>query len=234
MSRGLVSRRLSEVSSRLVGTRSRASVADHQAGRSLVRRAPSVRCAWRRPEPRHRRYQPASSPCRRSALRGLVRQVECPDAPSSMPSGRHEWRVLPSPHCLRRRRRAAPARRRLWPRCLRLPAQSDRGESFDTSLAQDAVAQPPGVLLRVNGHPDFLARRGMRQQEMTAFPGPDLDKPRYLQLADDLGPRHVQDRKPIARLCQCASPNMFRQWVGSRWHRCLPRSASRSSRSRRS
>jgi len=101
--------------------RLRSSVADHQAGRSLVRRAPSLHRAWRRPEPRHRRYQPASSPCRRRAPRGLVRQVECPDAPSSMPSGRHEWRVLPSPHCLRRRRPAAPARRRLWHRCLRLP-----------------------------------------------------------------------------------------------------------------
>lgn len=37
------------------------------------------------------------------------------------------------------------------------PGQSDRDESFDTGLTQDAVAQPPGVLLGVNGHTDVLA-----------------------------------------------------------------------------
>jgi len=47
--------------------------------------------------------------------------------------------------------------------------------SFDTRLPQDAIAEPPGILLRVNGDPDFLAGQGMLQWQVTAFPGPDLD-----------------------------------------------------------
>ncbi len=31
----------------------------------------------------------------------------------------------------------------------------------------------------------------MLQQEVTAFPGPDLDEPRSLELPDDFSPRHV-------------------------------------------
>ena len=31
----------------------------------------------------------------------------------------------------------------------------------------------------------------MLQQEVTAFPGPDLDEPRSLELPDDFSPRHI-------------------------------------------
>ncbi len=181
----------------------RSCAVDRQVARLLVRRAPLLRCAARRPGPRHRRYQPSSSPCRRSAPRGLVLLVGRLGAPPGTPSVRHEWRVLPSRGFLPRRRPATLARRRSRHRCLQSPRQSDKEESFNTSLAQDAVAQPPSILLAVNGHPDFFAGRGMLQQQVTAFPGPDLDETRGLQLADHLGPGHDLDRKPNARLCQC-------------------------------
>jgi hypothetical protein len=62
---------------------------------------------------------------------------------------------------------------------------------FDTRLSQDAIAEPPGVLVRVNGYPDFFAGRGMFQWQVTAFPGPGLDESCGLQLADHLGPGHL-------------------------------------------
>ena len=42
--------------------------------------------------------------------------------------------------------------------------------SFDPRLAQDAIAKPPGILLRVNDDPHFLAGRGMLQQQVAPFP----------------------------------------------------------------
>jgi hypothetical protein len=63
--------------------------------------------------------------------------------------------------------------------------------SFDTRLTQDAIAEPPGILLRVNGHPDFLAGCWMPPQPVTTFTGPDLDEARSLQLANHLGPGQV-------------------------------------------
>jgi hypothetical protein len=42
--------------------------------------------------------------------------------------------------------------------------------SFDTRLTQDAIAEPPGILLGMNGDPDFLAGCGMLQQQVTPFP----------------------------------------------------------------
>jgi hypothetical protein len=42
--------------------------------------------------------------------------------------------------------------------------------SFDTCFAQDAIAEPPGILLGVYGDPDFLAGYRMLQQQVTAFP----------------------------------------------------------------
>jgi hypothetical protein len=64
--------------------------------------------------------------------------------------------------------------------------------SFDTRLAQNAIAEPPGIFLGVNRNPDFLAGCGMLQQSVTAFPGPDLDESRSLQLPDHLGPGHLE------------------------------------------
>ena len=149
--------RLSGAPSRVVVSRRWSCEVDRQVGRSLARRALSLHCAGRPPGPRRQRYQPLSSPCRRSAPRGLVHLGDWPDAPGGTPSARHEWRVRPLQRLLLRRRPATLARRRSRRRCLRFRGQSDREESFDTRLAQDAVAQPSGVLLRVNGHPDFLA-----------------------------------------------------------------------------
>ena len=196
--------RLNVLALRVVLSWPRSCEVDRPVARLLVRRAPLLSCAARRPGRRHRRYQPSSCPCRRSAPRGLVHLVEWPGAPPGTPSAQHEWRVLLSRSFLPRRRRAALARRRSRPHRLRFPGQSDKEESFDTGLMQDAVAQTPGVLLGVNGHPDFLPGRGMLQQQVTAFPGPDLDEPRGLQLADHLGPGHDLNRKPNARLCQRA------------------------------
>ena len=129
------------------------------SGRSLVRHALLSCFAWRRPERRHRRYRPCPFPCRRSARRGPARQADYRDAPPDMPPGRHESPVRPSLHCLRRRRPAVQARKRWWSRCRRLRARSGMASSFDTSLAENAV-------LRVDGHPDFLA--GRYQQNLRA------------------------------------------------------------------
>ena len=53
------------------------------------------------------------------------------------------------------------------------------------------MAEPSGVLLRVNGDPDLFAGRGVLHQQVAAFPGPDLDESCSLQLADHLGPGHL-------------------------------------------
>jgi hypothetical protein len=63
--------------------------------------------------------------------------------------------------------------------------------SSDTCLAQDAVAEPPGILLGVNRHPHLLARRGVLQQQVAALTGPDLDESNGLRLPDHLGPDHL-------------------------------------------
>jgi hypothetical protein len=41
--------------------------------------------------------------------------------------------------------------------------------SFDTRLAQDSIAEPPGIFLGVNRHPHFLAGRGVLQQQVAAL-----------------------------------------------------------------
>ena len=77
------------------------------------------------------------------------------------PSRRVEWRAparVSAEHML-----GNPVRRRSRRRSLRFQARLDRALSFDTRLspAEDAVAQPPGVLLRADE--DFLAGRRMPQ-----------------------------------------------------------------------
>lgn len=52
---------------------------------------------------------------------------------------------------------------------LRFQERLEPACSFDASLAQDAVAEPPCILLRVNRHPHFLAGRWVLQQQMAAF-----------------------------------------------------------------
>ncbi len=81
----LVSQRLNEPSSRVVGTKLRSSVVAPQAGRSLVRRALWWHCVWRRSKRRHSQCRPSSSPRLSSAPRGPVRPVDCRDAPPDMP-----------------------------------------------------------------------------------------------------------------------------------------------------
>ena len=61
---------------------------------------------------------------------------------------------------------------------------SGSAPSFDTCLPQNAVAQPTGVLLRMDGDPDFLAGRRMFQQHVASFPRPHLHESRSLQLPD--------------------------------------------------
>ena len=40
----------------------------------------------------------------------------------------------------------------------------------DTRLAQDSIAEPPGIFLGVNRHPHFLPGRGVLQQQVAALP----------------------------------------------------------------
>jgi hypothetical protein len=49
--------------------------------------------------------------------------------------------------------------------------------SFDTRLAQDATAEPSGILLRVNRDPHFLAGDGVLQQRVAAPARPNLANP---------------------------------------------------------
>jgi hypothetical protein len=42
-----------------------------------------------------------------------------------------------------------------------------RDPPFDTGLTQDAVTRSPGILLGVNGHPNFFSRCRMLQQPVT-------------------------------------------------------------------
>jgi hypothetical protein len=44
----------------------------------------------------------------------------------------------------------------------------------------------------------------MSQQPVASFAGPDLDKSRSLQLADDFSPGHITILKPNVGLCQKA------------------------------
>ena len=120
-----------------------------------------------------------------------VRLDDWPGARSSTRSTCLEWHAPPSRASRPQHKPAIPARRRSRRRSLRFRGRSDRAFSLDTRLSQNAIAEPPGVLLRVNRHPDFLAGRGMFQQPVAALPGPDLDESPSLQLADHLGPGHL-------------------------------------------
>ena len=57
----------------------------------------------------------------------------------------------------------------------------------------------------------------MPQQQVTAFPGPNLDETRRLQFADHLGPRHAPIVKPNARLCQ-RNRRPVAKVTGDPWH----------------
>jgi hypothetical protein len=136
---------------------------DHQAGHCFARSEPSWRSAGRPPGRRRRQYQPAASRCRRNVPRGPVRPADWSGARSSTPSTCFEWRAPPWRASRLQHRQAIPARRHSRRRYLRFQGRSDRALSFDTRLSQDAIPEPPGVLLRVNGYPDFFAGRWMFQ-----------------------------------------------------------------------
>ena len=185
-----------------------------QAGRWLARRAPSPYSDARPREPLGRRYQLLFVRWRRRGPRAHVHPAGCPGALQGTPSTPSESHVRPSHASRRRHRQADPAHTRSRRRWLRFLEQSDREASFDTGLAQDAIAQPSGVLLGVNGHPDFLAGRGMPRQQVAPFSRPDLDESCSLQRADHLGPRHGTIvnlalgyvKAQMARVMRCPGP----------------------------
>src|SRR5262245_55494677 len=164
---------------------------DHQAGRSLARLAPSQRFAARPPGRRHRRYRRSSS-LLRSVPRELVHSVDSSGVLPDTRSAHHEWRAPPSTMSRLPHTRATLARTRSRRHSPRFQGQSDIEPSFDTSLTQDAIAQSSGILLRMNGNPDFLAGGRMLQQEVTAFPEPDLNESCGLQPPDHFSPSHLR------------------------------------------
>ena len=130
------------------------------------------------------------------------RLTGCPDGPPSTPSRRRESHVQPSRDCLPQHRPAIPGRTRSRRRSSRSRGQSGSGPSFNTCLSQNAVAQPTGVLLRMDRDPHFLAGRGVFQQHVASLPGTYLDESGGLQFADDFSSSHMVIMKPNVRLSQ--------------------------------